>query len=188
MVTMIRYVIPTLAFVAGMGGMKNIIIQEIPDFYLQDGQFSLDERIEKEDEVNGIYVLCDTEVDKFTKEDIPQGMSSFLFALPCISHCPCLTELNGSSLQCALPCSSASQPSCSALCPARKSSTAPLCSAHCPLTGRARSKSPFTITNAHLQSARSAFLGSLLGPNCRFSSRTALFKPLGLARANLASP
>lgn len=74
MVTMIRYVIPTLAFVAGMGGMKNIIMQEIPDFSLQNGQFALDERIEKEDEVNGIYVLCDTEIDKFTKEDIPQGV------------------------------------------------------------------------------------------------------------------
>ena len=35
-----------------------------------------------------------------------------------------------------------------------------------------------------LQSARSAFLGALPGPKLPFISRTALFKPLGLARAN----
>ncbi len=73
-VTMFRIVIPTLAFVAGMGGVKNIIINEIPDFSLENGRFTLEERIEKEDEVSGIYVLCDTEVEKFTKADIPENV------------------------------------------------------------------------------------------------------------------
>ena len=50
-------------------------------------------------------------------------------------------------------------------------------------------ESAVSIPVGRLQSVRSAFLGALPGPNCRYSFRTALFKPLELARANhLASP
>lgn len=72
--TMIRYVIPTVALIAGMGGMKDIIINEVPEFSLENGEFILEKRIEKDDELSGVYVLIDTDVKKFTNDDVPKGV------------------------------------------------------------------------------------------------------------------
>lgn len=72
--TMIRYVIPTVALIAGMGGMKDIIINEVPEFSLENGEFTLEKRIEKDDELSGVYVLIDTDVKKFTNDDVPNGV------------------------------------------------------------------------------------------------------------------
>ena len=72
--TMIRYVIPTFALIAGMGGMKDIIINEVPEFSLENGEFTLEKRIEKDDELSGVYVLIDTDVKKFTNDDVPNGV------------------------------------------------------------------------------------------------------------------
>lgn len=72
--TMIRYVIPTVALIAGMGGMKDIIINEVPEFSLGNGEFTLEKRIEKDDELSGVYVLIDTDVKKFTNDDVPNGV------------------------------------------------------------------------------------------------------------------
>lgn len=72
--TMIRYVIPTVALIAGMGGMKDIIINEVPEFSLENGEFTLEKRIEKDDELSGVYVLIDTDVKKFTNDDVPKGV------------------------------------------------------------------------------------------------------------------
>lgn len=74
MVSVIRYAIPALGAIAAAGGVKNIILHEIPDFSLKDGTFTLEEKLEKTDEMNGIYVVVDTSEEKYTKEDVPANM------------------------------------------------------------------------------------------------------------------
>lgn len=74
LVSVIQYVIPTLGAIAGMGGVKNIILNEIPEFSLKDGKFSFAEKLEQEDENTGVYLLVDTSVNKFTKDDIPEDV------------------------------------------------------------------------------------------------------------------
>lgn len=74
LVTVIRYAVPALGAVAGMGGVKNIIMNEVPDFKLENGVFTLGERLERTDEINGIYIVVDTSVDKYTSEDVPPNM------------------------------------------------------------------------------------------------------------------
>lgn len=72
--TLVRYVIPGAAMLAGMGGLKGIITREIPNFSLENGEFTVDKRIEKDDEVSGVYVLIDTDVEHFTQEDVPANV------------------------------------------------------------------------------------------------------------------
>lgn len=74
----IQYAIPALGAIAGLGGVKNIIRNEIPEFAFQDGTFSFGERLEATEESVKSYMLVDTSVEKFTKEDIPAGMSDVI--------------------------------------------------------------------------------------------------------------
>lgn len=74
LVSVIRYVVPVLGAIAGMGGMKNIIMNELPEFALQDGTFTLDEKLERTDELSGVYIIVDTSVDEYTKADVPANM------------------------------------------------------------------------------------------------------------------
>ncbi|MCM1157769.1 MAG: DUF1189 domain-containing protein [Bacteroidales bacterium] len=71
LVSVIQYGIPPLAAITGMGGIKNIILNEIPDFSMKDGVFFFGEKYEKQDEDMGVYIMVDTDTEKFTKEDIP---------------------------------------------------------------------------------------------------------------------
>ncbi|MGN0153647.1 MAG: DUF1189 domain-containing protein [Lachnospiraceae bacterium] len=75
LVSVIQYGIPTLGAIAGMGGIRNIILNEIPDFSLKDGKFSFGEKIEQQDDDMGVYILVDTSKKKFTKEDVPEEMA-----------------------------------------------------------------------------------------------------------------
>lgn len=70
LLTVIQSVIPMVGAIAGMGGFRNIIMERIPDFELKNGSFFTEERIEINDEQSGVYILVDTDVDKFTEEDI----------------------------------------------------------------------------------------------------------------------
>ena len=74
LISFIQYAIPTLGAVAGMRGIRNIIENQIPQFSLKNGEFTLDEKIEKQDNSVGVYVLVDTSKKKFTKEDIPANV------------------------------------------------------------------------------------------------------------------
>ena len=65
----IQYAIPTLGAIAGMGGIKNIILNEIPEFSFENGELNVAEKIEKEE--SGVYFIVDTSVDQFTKDDVP---------------------------------------------------------------------------------------------------------------------
>ena len=77
LLTVIQSVIPTAGAIAGMGGFRKIIMERIPDFELKDGTFYLDDRIEIDDEQSGMYVLIDTNVDKFTEDDVNSGTDVF---------------------------------------------------------------------------------------------------------------
>lgn len=72
LLTVIQSVIPTVGAIAGMGGFRRIITENIPEFEFKNGSFSMEERIEIDDEQSGVYILIDTDVDKFTKEDIAE--------------------------------------------------------------------------------------------------------------------
>ena len=72
--SLIQYAIPALGAITGLGGLKNIILNEIPDFALEEGKFSFGEKLERKDTNLGVYVLVDTDKEKFTKDDIPDGM------------------------------------------------------------------------------------------------------------------
>lgn len=74
LVSFIQYAIPTLGAVAGMGGIRNMIENQIPQFSLKDGVFTLDEKIEQQDNSMGVYILVDTSKKKFTKDDIPANV------------------------------------------------------------------------------------------------------------------
>ncbi len=72
--TVIQYAIPTLGAIAGLGGMKGIIMNEIPEFAFKDGTFSFGEKLEQLDEEIQSYYLIDTSVERFTEEDVPKNM------------------------------------------------------------------------------------------------------------------
>ncbi|MCM1497589.1 MAG: DUF1189 domain-containing protein [Clostridium sp.] len=74
LVTVIRYAVPALGAIAAMGGVKSIIMNEIPDFKLENGELFLGEKLERTDEIGGIYMVVDTSVEKYTSEDIPTNM------------------------------------------------------------------------------------------------------------------
>ena len=74
LVCTIQYAIPTLGSIAGLGGLKNIIMNEIPEFSLKDGKFHFSEKIEKIDEVAGVGLIVDTTVEEYTREDVPEKM------------------------------------------------------------------------------------------------------------------
>ena len=74
LISFIQYAIPTLGAVAGMGGIRNMIENQIPQFSLKNGVFTLDEKIEQQDNSMGVYILVDTSKKKFTKDDIPANV------------------------------------------------------------------------------------------------------------------
>lgn len=69
LLTVIQCAIPTVGAIAGMGGFRKIIMEQVPDFELKDGTLFFDERFKLDNEESGIYVLIDTNKETFTKED-----------------------------------------------------------------------------------------------------------------------
>lgn len=74
LVCLIQYAVPGLGSIAGLGGVKEIIRHEVPQFSLEDGTLSVEEKIERVDEVSGIYMVIDTTVEEFVREDVPKNM------------------------------------------------------------------------------------------------------------------
>ena len=74
LVCLIRYAIPCLGSIAGLGGMEGILMNETPTFALEDGKFYLEEKIEQVDEVSAVCLIIDTTVEEYTKEDVPANM------------------------------------------------------------------------------------------------------------------
>ncbi len=76
LISLIQYGIPVMAAVAGYGGVRNYILKELPSFSLENGKFTVSEKLEKEEEDAGIYILVDTDKETFSKEDISSDMIS----------------------------------------------------------------------------------------------------------------
>ena len=76
LVTIVRFAIPALGMIAGVGGVRNYIINEIPQFSFENGKLDIDELIEEDNSETGAYILVDTEVERFTKDDIPMDRIS----------------------------------------------------------------------------------------------------------------
>ena len=75
LISVIQYAIPVLGAIAGLGGIKNIMLNEIPQFALTDGTFSYEEKYEFDEPETGVYLLIDTKEDKFQKEDVPSDVT-----------------------------------------------------------------------------------------------------------------
>ncbi len=75
LVSLIQYGIPMLASIAGHGGVRNYIIEELPEFSFENGKFTLADKLEVKDNDAGVYILVDTSVDKFTEDDVATDMA-----------------------------------------------------------------------------------------------------------------
>lgn len=96
LVSVIQYAIPALGAIAGLGGIKNIVLNEIPEFSLKEGKFSYADKVEQENNSSGMYFLVDTNVDKFTKDDIPEdAMEAILVSSTNILVCNNVSGLGG---------------------------------------------------------------------------------------------
>lgn len=67
---MIQYAIPVLGAIAGNGGVRNYIMYQLPEFSLENGVLDIAERIEVDNEEAGLYVLVDTDADRYTEADV----------------------------------------------------------------------------------------------------------------------
>lgn len=72
--SVVQYAIPVLGAVAGYGGVRSYIMNELPEFSLKNGEFFVDQIIEENNEDVGMYLLVNTDVEKFTADDIPGNM------------------------------------------------------------------------------------------------------------------
>lgn len=74
LVCIIQYAVLGLGSIAGLGGVEGIVMNEIPKFSLQDGKFYFEDKLEKRDEVSGVYLLIDTSQKEFSRGDVPPNM------------------------------------------------------------------------------------------------------------------
>lgn len=74
LVCLIQYAIPSLGSIAGLGGVEGILMNETPEFALENGEFYLEKKIEQVDEVSGVCFIVDTTVEEYTKDDVPANM------------------------------------------------------------------------------------------------------------------
>lgn len=74
LLSLIQYAIPSLAKLAGYGGVRSYIINELPDFSLKNGELFVSEKYKEENSDAGIYILVDTDVDAFTEDDVDRDM------------------------------------------------------------------------------------------------------------------
>jgi hypothetical protein len=68
LVTGLFFLVPILYSLVGPNGINSYLGDNIPAFRFSDGEFHVEERFEMDDDMN--YVLIDTTIDKFSKDDI----------------------------------------------------------------------------------------------------------------------
>jgi hypothetical protein len=94
LVSFVQYAIPVLARLAGYGGVKNYIIDVLPDFSLENGEFDFSEKYERDDETVNMYYLIDTSKEKFTVDDIDRDKTQVVL----VSHTNMLVYNNVTGL------------------------------------------------------------------------------------------
>lgn len=66
-------IVPMLGFAASIGGPEHFITETLPKFQYKDGTFFVEHRIEIDND--GIRLIADSDVDKFTKDDLEDDSS-----------------------------------------------------------------------------------------------------------------
>lgn len=67
LITVIQFGIPMAAYLQSIGGLKNLLLEGIPDFQLEHGELQVETPIELER--SGVRLVIDTSVDAYTQED-----------------------------------------------------------------------------------------------------------------------
>lgn len=67
LITVIQFGIPVAAYLQSMGGLKNLLLEGIPDFQLKQGELQVEIPVELER--SGVRLVIDTSVDAYTQED-----------------------------------------------------------------------------------------------------------------------
>lgn len=68
MLSVITYVLPTLAFHVGVGGLENLFLNKIPKFEIKNGAMTLEEPIEIQG--NGIIISANSNENTFSAKDL----------------------------------------------------------------------------------------------------------------------
>ncbi|MDO4169753.1 MAG: DUF1189 family protein [Lachnospiraceae bacterium] len=69
-------IVPMLGFAASIGGPEHFITETLPKFQYKDGTFYVEHRIEIDND--GFRLIADSDVDKFTKNDLKDDSSTEL--------------------------------------------------------------------------------------------------------------
>lgn len=67
LITVIQFGIPVAAYLQSIGGLKNLLLEGIPDFQLEHGELQVETPVELER--SGVRLVIDTSVDAYTQED-----------------------------------------------------------------------------------------------------------------------
>lgn len=82
LITVIRFVIPTTAYLQSVGGLKNLIMEGIPTFQFANGELDMENTIDLER--NGVRLMIDTSVDAFTLEDANGAAAEMEDSMPLV--------------------------------------------------------------------------------------------------------
>lgn len=76
LILLLGSVVPMLGFAASIGGPTHFITETLPKFQYKDGTFFIEQRIEIEND--GFRLIADSDVDKFTKDDLEDNSNAEL--------------------------------------------------------------------------------------------------------------
>ena len=76
--TFVGSMIPIFAFGVSIGGPKHFIMETLPAFEYRDGSFHIDQRIAIEQ--NGVRIIADDQVERFTKKDLQENSMEILIS------------------------------------------------------------------------------------------------------------
>ena len=70
LITVIQFVIPVAAYLQSVGGLKELIMERIPTFVLDDGKLTMDETVDMERD--DVQLIIDTSVDAYSPDEARQ--------------------------------------------------------------------------------------------------------------------
>lgn len=74
LITSLFFIAPMLYYMIGPNGLTDFLNHKLPDFELSNGTLHVNDRVEEKDGI--YYVLIDTNVDKFSADDVNSGYFS----------------------------------------------------------------------------------------------------------------
>jgi hypothetical protein len=74
LITSLFLITPVLYYMVGPNGLTDFLNHKLPDFELSNGTLQVDNRVEEKDGM--YYVLIDTNIEKFTTDDVNNGYFS----------------------------------------------------------------------------------------------------------------